>query len=98
LTSPVSLRSTYQLPVSPELFFKVKAKMALACLIASFLSAGLDESASLMASKAADEGNLAVNGSSVTEKGFFVHALAWRWQGAERGPSVLLTVREAHCG
>lgn len=56
-TVPVFFRSMCQLSVSPAAFFSVKAKTAFPCLIASFLSASL-VSASLMASKAAEEGNL----------------------------------------
>jgi len=56
-TTPLSFRSMCQLSVSPAAFLRVKAKTALPCLMASFLSASL-LSASLMASKAADEGNL----------------------------------------
>jgi len=55
-TSPFSFRSICQLSVAPELFFNVKAKMALPFLMASARSASLDWSESLIASKAADEG------------------------------------------
>jgi len=55
---PFSLRSMCQLSVSPALFFSVNAKKAFPCLMASFLSASLEFRAELIASKAADEGNL----------------------------------------
>lgn len=47
-----------QLSVSPAAFLRLKAKTALPCLIASLRSASLAWRALLMASKAADEGNL----------------------------------------
>lgn len=49
-----------QLAVSPAWFLRVKAKTALPCLMASLRSASLPERTWLMASKAADEGNLSV--------------------------------------
>lgn len=45
-----------QLSVSPALFFRVKAKTALACLMASFRSASDAPRALLISSKAAEEG------------------------------------------
>lgn len=62
-TLPDSLRSMCQLSVSPALFLRVKAKTALACLMASLRTSSL-VSASEMASKAAEEGNLSVSASS----------------------------------
>ena len=61
-TSPFSLRSMCQLSVWPEAFFKVKAKMALPFLMASFRSASFDLSESLMMSKATDDGKASANG------------------------------------
>lgn len=58
-TSPLFLRSMCQLSVSPAAFLRVKANTALPCLMAVFFSAG-SLRAELMASKAADEGNLSV--------------------------------------
>jgi len=52
----------FQLSFSPLVFFSVKAKTAPPCLMASFRSASLALMASLMASKAADDGNLSVSG------------------------------------
>lgn len=49
-----------QLSVSPSLFFRVKAKTPLPCLIAALRSSSLDLNDSLMTSKAAEEGNLSV--------------------------------------
>ena len=51
-----------QLSVWPEAFFKVKAKMALPFLMASFRSASFDLSESLMRSKATDDGKASANG------------------------------------
>lgn len=61
---PFSFRSMCQLSVSPALFLRVKAKTALPCLIASFRSASLELRAALMASKAAEEGNLSARDTS----------------------------------
>jgi hypothetical protein len=47
-----------QLSVSPAVFLRVKEKMALPCLMASLRSASLALRAALMASKAAEAGNL----------------------------------------
>ena len=58
LTSPLSFRSMCQLSVSPDPFFSVKPNTAPPFLIASLRSASLLVSAELMASKAADAGNL----------------------------------------
>lgn len=55
-TSPFSFKSMCQLSVAPAPFFNVKAKIALPFLMASFRSASLEWSDSLMASKATDEG------------------------------------------
>jgi len=49
-----------QLSVSPALFFSVKANTALPCLMAALRSASEDERALAMASKASDEGKLAI--------------------------------------
>lgn len=56
-TSPLFLRSICQLSVSPALFFNVKAKTACPCLTASLRSASDAVRASLIASKASEEGN-----------------------------------------
>lgn len=65
-TVPLFFRSMCQLSVSPAAFFSVKAKTAFPCLIASFLSASLAERASLMASKAAEEGYLSGENARVS--------------------------------
>lgn len=59
-TVPFSLRSMCQLSVSPALFFKVKAKTALADLRALLRAASSALRASLMASKASEAGKEAV--------------------------------------
>jgi hypothetical protein len=58
-TTPLFLRSTFQLSVSPALFFRVKAKTEPACLMAFLRSASSLERASLIASKASEAGNAA---------------------------------------
>ena len=50
----------YQLPVSPALFFRVKAKIALPFLMASARSEGEDWRERLIRSKAGEEGNASV--------------------------------------
>lgn len=62
-TAPLSFKSMCQLSVSPALFFRVNAKMALPFLIASLRSASEDWRASLMASKASEDGKEAVRKS-----------------------------------
>lgn len=90
-TVPVCLRSMCQLSVSPALFFSVKAKTALPCLMASFLSASLAVRAELMASKAAEDGNLS------GEEGGLLDACACDdatgWNG-----TLVHTVLETHFG
>jgi len=61
-TAPLFLRSMFQLSVSPAAFLRVKAKTALPCLMASLRSASLALRASLISSKATDEGNLSGGG------------------------------------
>jgi hypothetical protein len=56
-TVPRLLRSTFQLSVSPALFFKVKAKVAFACFMAFLRSASSELRAVLMTSKASEAGN-----------------------------------------
>ncbi len=63
-TLPASLRSMCQLSVSPALFFRVKAKMAFPCLMASARSASLAFRDSLMTSKAAEAGKASVGGTT----------------------------------
>jgi len=73
-TFPDSLRSMCQLSLSPAEFFSVKAKTAPPCFRASFRSASLALSASLMASNASDDGNLSALGSASARlggEGFF---------------------------
>jgi hypothetical protein len=65
---PFSFRSMCQLSVSPAVFLSVNAKTALPCLIASFLSASLACREALMASKAAEEGNLSANGGGISTR------------------------------
>lgn len=60
-TVPDSLRSICQADSWPALFFSLKAKTALPFLIASFLSSWEDSNDSLIASKAIEEGNAAVD-------------------------------------
>lgn len=55
-TSPFSFRSMYQLSVLPCVFLRVKAKMALPCLMASFRSLSLFWRDSEIRSKATDDG------------------------------------------
>lgn len=69
-TAPFSFRSICQLSVSPALFFNVNAKTAFPCLIASFRSASLDCKESLIASKAAEEGNLSGQSMSTLRNSF----------------------------
>lgn len=57
VTSPLVLRSMFQLSVSPALFLRVKAKTALPCLMASLRSASEEVRAALMVSKASEAGN-----------------------------------------
>ena len=76
LTWPFSLRSMCQLSVSPAEFLRVNAKTALPCLMASFLSASLAFRASLMASKAAEDGNL-----SACAEGSMSARLERNWRG-----------------
>ena len=87
-TLPVSLRSMCQLSVSPALFLRVKAKTALPCLMASLRSASLAPSASLMASKAGEAGNLSAeerrqpgaSGEPITAVEGGKGAAAYRWR------------------
>lgn len=58
-TVPVFLRSMYHVSCVPALFLRVKAKMALACLMASLRSAS-DERERAISSKAAEEGSASV--------------------------------------
>lgn len=60
ITSPFSLRSMCQLSVSPAAFLSVNPNTAPPCLMASLRSASLAVSAELMASNAAEAGNLSV--------------------------------------
>lgn len=55
-TVPVSLRSMYHDSCAPALFLRVKAKMALPCLMASLRSASEEERERAISSKAAEEG------------------------------------------
>jgi hypothetical protein len=55
-TVPVSLRSMYHVSCVPALFLSVKAKIALACLMASLRSASEAESEREISSNAAEEG------------------------------------------
>lgn len=57
-TSPLVRRSRCQLSVSPALFFRVKAKTELACLMASLRAASVLRAA-LIISKASEAGNAA---------------------------------------
>lgn len=82
-TVPVSLRSRYHFPSSPDLFFRLKEKMAPPVLMASARAAS-EERAEAMASKAADEGNLSVGWRGL------VHGILWDTCGAFR------TVCERH--
>lgn len=68
-TVPRLFRSTFQLSVSPALFFRVKAKVALACLMAFLRSASLELRAVLMASKASEEGKAAMRKGSAQIEG-----------------------------
>lgn len=79
-TVPFSLRSICQLSVSPALFFMLKAKMALPCLIASFRSASLCK-ASLIASKATEEGNLSTGRGLVFYKNSWGKRDGWCYIG-----------------
>ena len=67
-TVPADLRSMYQLCSLPSLFLSTKAKMAPPFLMASFLSASLAFSASLMRSKAWEAGNAGSETPIVEEK------------------------------
>lgn len=62
-TAPLSLRSMCQLSSLPALFLRVKAKTALACLMALLRSASSPWRTALMASNAAEEGNSSGRGS-----------------------------------
>jgi hypothetical protein len=55
-TVPVSLRSMYHDSCAPALFLRVKAKIALPCLMASLRSASEDERERAISSKAVEEG------------------------------------------
>lgn len=57
--TPLSLRSRYQLLVWPWALVRVKAKMALPFLMASWRSASSDLRAAFITSKAAEAGNAA---------------------------------------
>ena len=59
-TTPLSLRSMFQLSVAPSLFFSVKANTAFPCLIAALRSASDDERAALMTSKASEAGKASI--------------------------------------
>ena len=89
-TAPFSFRSICQLSVSPALFFNVKAKTALPCLIASFRSASLDCRASLIASKATEEGNLSAQQNKTKV------SLLWSKLGGAQSLVDYLTVLETH--
>ena len=89
-TAPLFLRSMFQLSVSPAAFLRVKAKTALPCLMASLRSASLALRASLISSKATDEGNLSGGGrwvlvhlshGCVCDRGL-VPLSVWDWRGA----------------
>lgn len=56
MTSPFSLRSMYQLSVSPFVFFRLNAKIALPFFTASLRSASSDLRELLMASNASEDG------------------------------------------
>ena len=82
VTSPLVLRSMFQLSVSPALFFRVKAKTALPCLIAFFRSVSSEVRALLITLKASEAGNAA---ASLVSKVW----LAW-------SPERVVTVLERH--
>ena len=60
-TLPDSFKSMCQASSFPDAFLSLKAKIAWPCLMAFFCSAGSDVSASLMASKAAEDGKASKN-------------------------------------
>lgn len=61
VTSPLLLRSMFQLSVSPALFFRVKANTAFPCFMAFLRSASEEVRALLIRSKASEAGNAAVS-------------------------------------
>lgn len=70
-TSPFSFKSRYQLSVLPCAFLRVKAKMALPFLMASFRSASSARRASEIRSKAAEDGKASARRWASSQRGYW---------------------------